>query len=162
MSPGEPAFACAWALETILEGHDRPPDAESARRLRDHLERCPDCRKIEACERRLTRVLAGIPLPPTPADFHHRVRALVRRQRLRRRLAAGAALVVAAVLVAFLSLGATPRPAGRPGSQSPVVGVASPEVERFLAAAPPVEALEVLDRQQQAYLTVLEELEAGQ
>src|SRR5262245_17776117 len=158
MSPAEPAPDCAWALETILEGHDRPAGEGAARRLRAHLAACPGCRRTEAAERRLARLLAGAELPPAPADFPHRVKALVRRRRRLRRLSlAGgtAALVAAGVLVAVLCRGSGPDRRA-PDAPSAAVGA---EEDRFLASAPPVDPLEVLARQQQAYLTALEELQ---
>jgi hypothetical protein len=81
MSPVEPAPECGWALEIILEGRDRLSEPETARRLRAHLDDCQDCRRVRTAERRLEQALAGDPLPPAPADFHERVKALVRRQR---------------------------------------------------------------------------------
>jgi anti-sigma factor RsiW len=106
MSPVEPAPECGWALEIILDDRERLADPETARRVRAHLEGCPDCRRIEACERRLAQALAKGPLPPTPADFHQRVKQLVRRRRLARRLAltgvAAALLAAAGVLLVVL------------------------------------------------------------
>jgi predicted anti-sigma-YlaC factor YlaD len=87
MSPVEPAPACAWALEILLEGRDRLRDPDTARRLTAHLEGCADCRRVQTAERRLARALAAGPLPATPADLLLRVKALVRRRRLLRRLA---------------------------------------------------------------------------
>jgi hypothetical protein len=166
MSPAESAASCAWALETILESHDRPDDESAALRLRAHLERCPECRRVEAAERRLAEVLGGVAAPPPPADFHQRVRGLVRRQhlgRLWRRLAvtSAAALALALALPAAVLWwrGPPAPPRGLPAVPTPAV--ASPEEERFLAAMPPVEPLEVIERQQQAYLEVLEELGEG-
>ena len=104
MSPVEPAPECGWALEVLLEGRERLADPETARRLRAHLDGCTDCRRVQTAERRLAQALAAGPLPPTPAGFHERVRALVRRQRLVRRLAVAsvAALLAAVVLFAVL------------------------------------------------------------
>jgi anti-sigma factor RsiW len=105
MSPVEPAPECGWALEIILEERHRLAEPETARRVRAHLDSCPDCRKVEACERRLAQALAQGPLPPTPADFHQRVKALVWRQRLVRRLAlTGVAAAVLAAGVLFVVL----------------------------------------------------------
>ncbi|MCI0456061.1 MAG: hypothetical protein L0Z62_03655 [Gemmataceae bacterium] len=160
-----PASECAWALETILEGHDRPTDETAAQRLRAHLEQCSECRRIESCERRLTEVLGMAPVPPTPADFHQRVRGLVRGQRLRRlwsRLAvtSAAALLLALALPAAVLWWRGP-PAPPRGEPMVPTAVAEPEEERFLASLPPVEPLVLLERQQQAYLDVLAELEEG-
>jgi anti-sigma factor RsiW len=105
MSPSEPAAECAWALEVILERRGRTAGPEEAERFRTHLERCSDCRRIRAADRRLAEALAGALLPPTPADFQQRVRALVRRRRRMRWLAAvgvAAAVLTGAVLLAVL------------------------------------------------------------
>ena len=106
MNPREPAPACGWALEIILEGRDRLADPETGRRVRAHLDVCPDCRRVEACERRLAQALSQGLLPPTPADFLQRVKELVRRRRLARRLAltgvAAALLTAAGVLLSVM------------------------------------------------------------
>lgn len=92
MSPVEPAPECGWALEVLLEGREQLSDPETGRRLQAHLAECADCRHVQTAERRLAAALAGGPLPPTPADFHLRVKSLMERRRLTRRLAvAGAA-----------------------------------------------------------------------
>jgi hypothetical protein len=96
MSPVEPAPACGWALEVILEGRDRLADPETGRRLHAHLEGCADCGHVQTAERRLAQALAEGPLPPTPADFHQRVKSLMAQRRLTRRLAVTGA--VAALL----------------------------------------------------------------
>jgi hypothetical protein len=100
MSPVEPAPDCGWALEVLLEGRDRLADPETARRLHTHLGGCADCRRVQTAERRLAQALAAGPLPPTPAGFHERVKALVRRRRRVQRLAlTGAALLAAAAVL---------------------------------------------------------------
>ncbi len=106
MSPVEPAPECGWALEILLEGRERLADPETARRLHAHLEGCADCRRVQTAERRLAQALAAGPLPPTPADFHERVRALVRRHSRNRRLlivGIAAAVVAAAGLLVALA-----------------------------------------------------------
>jgi predicted anti-sigma-YlaC factor YlaD len=102
MSPVEPAPECGWALEILLEGRDRLADPETARRLRAHLGGCADCRRVQTAERRLAQALAAGPLPPTPADFHDRVKALVRRRRLVRRLAVAVVAVAMAAAAGLL------------------------------------------------------------
>ena len=106
MSPVEPAPACGWALEVILDGRGRLGDPDTARCLGAHLEGCADCRRVQRAERRLARALAQGPLPPTPADLLLRVKALVRRRRRLGRLAltgfAAALLAAAGALVAAL------------------------------------------------------------
>ena len=87
MSPIEPVPECGWALEMLLEARERLSEAETARRLHAHLEGCADCRHVQTAERRLAEAMAHGPLPPTPADFHLRVKALVQRRRFARRLA---------------------------------------------------------------------------
>jgi len=78
-----------------------------ARGLEDHLKRCPTCQEEWEAMQRVSRTFTDAPLMGPPPGFEDRVmQRLARRQARRRRLLAGAAL-----LVVCLSLGALALPA---------------------------------------------------
>ncbi|MCK4450610.1 MAG: zf-HC2 domain-containing protein [Anaerolineae bacterium] len=77
-----------------------------ARGLEDHLKRCPTCQEEWEAMQRISRLFADAPLMgPLPGFADRVMQRLARRQARRRRLLAGAAL-----LVVCLSLGALALP----------------------------------------------------
>jgi hypothetical protein len=103
------------------------------------------------------------PFPPVPVSLKWRVRGMLRRRRVLRRLAVGTAaavLLAAGVLAWHLLSGpsAGPVPVAPRGS-SPAAWVEELEESAVLVAAPPVDGLDVLARQQAAFVTLLQQLE---
>ncbi len=85
---------------------DQSITQDEVRGLEDHLKRCPTCQEEWEAMQRVSRLFTDAPLIGPPAGFADRVmQRLARRQARRRRLLAGAAL-----LVVCLSLGALALP----------------------------------------------------
>jgi hypothetical protein len=101
-------------------------------------------------DERLSAFIRQASIPPVPDDLAGRVRRRVRSRR--RRAVLGAAYVAAGFV--GMALWSWPRPSHP--AESATVQLA--EV-RELFAAPPVASLEILTRQQDAYLELLKQLQ---
>jgi hypothetical protein len=101
-------------------------------------------------DERLSALFRRAAVPTVPGDLEGQVRRRVRRRR--RRTVVGAACVVAGL--SGLMLWYWPKPS-RPADGTPVQLA---EV-RELFAGPPVASLDILTRQQDAYLELLEQLQ---
>lgn len=76
-----------------------------ARGLEEHLRRCPTCQKEWEAMQRVSRLFTDAPLMGPPAGFANRVmQRLAQRQARRRRLLAGAALLVVSLSLGALAL----------------------------------------------------------
>jgi len=158
MNEAKPANECATIAEQLFELRDGSLDAATESAVRAHLARCAACRAAFAFDSRLA-VVARTDDAPSPAGVMTEVR---RRLRRRRRIAALAYTTTAAILVAGV-LGMW-RPwaaeqrvvveSNRPAPARPVddVDVAT------LFEPPPVDSLDVLNRQQTGYVVALRRL----
>jgi len=120
-------------MQQHLDGAELPDRAA----LEAHLAGCPDCREWFVAAQRLVESLRALPIPPEPADLADRVVKAVlaqrRRMRLRRWLAAGAAVAAAFLLAALIGF---PGPSSLGPEQKPQVNVKEdrPQEAEFPAA----------------------------
>lgn len=107
----------------------------------------------DADEARLRAALRGLPLPEVPATLAVAVRGrIAARDRQRVRLRIGGAFAVAAVVLVWVGS------FGEPATAPPPVALGREEPAEWFAP-PPVARLEVLARQEAAWLAALEPLE---
>jgi predicted anti-sigma-YlaC factor YlaD len=104
MNPSDPSAECAWALETLFESWDAKAEPGRTARLRRHLERCPDCRRAQDWDQRLTAALVATPFPAPPAALEAQIKERLRRRRRRRFVAALATAAAVVVGLAFALL----------------------------------------------------------
>jgi anti-sigma factor RsiW len=161
MRPDELPPDCEWALKVLFEARCGQAAPETAERLRAHLEACPRCRQAQAWDERLSEALGKARLPPTPSGLEQRVRRWVGRRRTLRQASlatAAATLVAVGVLLWRLGSGVPPTPEL---VQRPAPRAVEDDLRDavFLISSPPVDRLEVLGRQQAAYVRVLEQFE---
>jgi anti-sigma factor RsiW len=156
MSNPDPSTPCAWSLQRFeLRDHELAPD--ESERLRAHLAACPHCRQENAWDDHLIRLLRQPPLPPPPT----RIAARVRLRLARRRLVRAGGAVAAALALAFGLSGGQPEPPRHElptrVRHAPQAGGGAQDIpgSPVLFAGPPVDPLDVLSRQQSAYLAVL-------
>ncbi|HXG10017.1 MAG TPA: zf-HC2 domain-containing protein [Gemmataceae bacterium] len=161
MNSFEPTSPCERASRQLPDLRDGLLDAVQAEALRAHLEACPYCREDQAWDDRLRDLLHELPLPAPRGRFGEQV-----RRRLRRRWwwRAGGSVAAAALLaVGLVSWQNWPRRPQEPVADHP----GNPPVARrgdelpdsaVLFAAPPVDSLDLLARQQAGYVAVLEQL----
>jgi ferric-dicitrate binding protein FerR (iron transport regulator) len=158
MNEPKPTNECETIAGLLFELRDGSLDAATEAAVRAHLTRCAACRAAFDFDSRLANRLRA-DNAPSPSDLATRVRGRLRRQR---RIAAIAYATAAAVLVAGV-LGIW-----RPWARSEVAIVESnrpaptpPAGDIDVAALfepPPVDSLDVLNRQQSGYVVALRRL----
>jgi hypothetical protein len=145
MSNADSPTPCSWA-SSLLD----PVDEAG---LRAHLTACPYCRNEVDWDERLTRQLRAAPSPPVPPGIASRV-----RRRLWRRHIVRAGAAAAVFLAAGLLWSRWPRLPDTERAEDPPA-VADLPGSSVLFAGPPVDGLDVLARQQSAYLSALGQAE---
>jgi ferric-dicitrate binding protein FerR (iron transport regulator) len=162
MNSLEPGSACEEASQQLFDLRDGLLNAAEAEALRAHLKDCPRCREDQVWDDRLRDLLHNVPLP-TPRDgLGEQVQ---RRLRQRRWWRAGVGVAAAALLAAGLVTWQNwPRVlqepvAVRPGNLPATPGVNDLSESAALFAAPPIDSLDLLARQQAGYVAVLQQLE---
>jgi ferric-dicitrate binding protein FerR (iron transport regulator) len=155
MNQPNPADECDTIAGQLFELRDGSLDAATEAAVRAHLARCAACRAAFEFDARLVNRLRA-DNAPSPSGLATRVRGRLRR---RRRIAVIAYATAAAVLVAGV-LGIW-----RPWAADEVAVVEShrpaptPPADDIDVAAlfepPPVDSLDVLNRQQSGYVVVL-------
>jgi hypothetical protein len=145
MSNPDSPTPCPWA-SSLLD----PVDEAS---LRAHLTACPLCRQEAAWDERLSRRLRAAPAPPVPSGIASLVRRRLWRRRLMRVGAAAAVFLAAGLLWSRWPRLPDPELVENPPAVADIPG------SSVLFAAPPVDGLDVLARQQSAYLSALGQAE---
>jgi Putative zinc-finger len=161
MNSPESDHSCERASRQLFDLRDGSLDGEETAALRAHLETCPRCREDLAWDDRLRDLIRDLPLPR--ASLGEQVRRRIRRRRLWQ---AGAGVAAAALLAAgFVAWQNWPRASQesvviRPDiPPRPAGGTNELPESPILFAAPPVDSLDLLSRQQAGYVTVLRQLE---
>jgi anti-sigma factor RsiW len=160
MNSSEPSLTCEQTSWQLFDLRDGCLSAEETAALMAHLEACPGCREERAWDDRLRGLLRELPLPRT--SLGEAVRRRV-RQRRRWRVGAGAAAaaLLAAGLVAWQTWPRTPPEsvAVRPNPPPPPRAANDLPESPVLFAAPPVDSLDLLARQQAVTVAALRQLE---
>lgn len=121
----------------------------------------PNQREEQAWDERFSASLRSLPLPAMPRDLACRVRQRLRRRRQRAVAGLLAAATVLLGVVLWQRWPAAPQKPVALGPETPptVAGANDLPESALLFSAPPVDSLEVLDRQQAALLVVLRQLD---
>lgn len=161
MNSFDPMSDCEWASGQLFDLREDALGAAETQALRAHLETCPHCRRDVVFDDRLRALFQrSNPLTP-PNGFEQRVWHRLRRRQVVRSVAGvtSAALVAAGLMFwqGWLGAPAPPVSVGDPPPGSVAAGDL-PE-SPVLFAAPPVDSLDLLARQQAGFVSVLQELE---
>jgi anti-sigma factor (TIGR02949 family) len=146
---------CQAIQEQLFELGDGDLDAAAADAVRAHLAGCARCRAAATFDARVAGLLRSESVPPAPAALVAEIKTRLRR---RRRVSAMAYATAAAVLIAG-ALGLWRPWATRVQIVESTHTVAIPPADdvdvAVLFEPPPVDALDVLNRQQTGYVTAL-------
>jgi anti-sigma factor (TIGR02949 family) len=147
---------CQTIQEQLFELRDGDLDAAAAEAARAHLTACARCRAAAAFDTRLEGLLRSESVPPAPTGLAAEIKTRLRRRRRASAIAyaTAAALIVAGAIVLWWPWN---------GSQVQIVEsnhtVATPPADEVDVAVlfepPPVDSLDVLNRQQTGYVTAL-------
>lgn len=161
MDYSEFSLNCDWAAQQLAELREDRLDAAQAAALRYHLDSCAQCSADATWDEHFAEMLrAANPVEPQS-------KALERvRRRLRRRIVWRSAMSVAAaaLLAAGLLVWRTETQFARnnrlhPNSSTAVVAANDLPESPVLFAAPPVDSLDLLARQQAGVVAVIQELD---
>jgi hypothetical protein len=163
MNSFEPSSPCDRTSRQLFDLRDGFLDAAEAEALRSHLEACPRCREDDAWDDRLRRLLRESSLPTPRGRLGEQVR---HHLRWRRRLwctgaGAAAAALLAVGFAAWQNWPRAPRESVivRPEVSPAARGVNDLPESAVLFAGPPVDSLDLLARQQDGYVAVLQQLD---
>jgi hypothetical protein len=151
---------CEWASQQISELRDQGLDAAAAAILFDHLSECVRCREEADWDNRLGTVLCRMPLPAPSSALRQKVQRCLYWRRLRRvAFGAATAAMVGGVIVASQFGARLPRTSFFAPTGAPLESAAGNDLieSRMLFAAPPVDRLELLARQEAGFVAVLRE-----
>lgn len=158
----EPCSPCDWASWQLCELRAGCLDATAAEALRSHLESCLRCREEQAWDDRLCNLLRDLPLPSPRGGIVEKVGHRLRRRREWRAGAAAAAVLLAGIFSWQLWSMKIRDSATLHSKSLPAADVNDLPGSPVLFAAPPVESLDLLARQQAGYVAVLRQLEPDQ
>jgi len=165
MDCSKPQGDCEWVALQLSELRDGSLAPSQEAVLRSHLASCASCREEAACEDHLAALLHAAPLPTSHSVSAEAVWQRVQRRRwLRNSTAVAAAgLLLAAILVWQHGHPSFQAPGGsEPARQLVADGPGDVLEAPVLFAAPPVDSLELIARQQAGLMSVLHEMEKGE